>query len=198
MKKGKISKFRYFMVIVSLASVGFMFQIFEFPVPGVLPAYLKMDISDFSELLGSFAMGPVAGVCIVVLRNLMHVSLSQTAGIGEVSNGLAGLTFAIPAGLIYKYNRTKRGMVIAALTASVVMTICSFPLNKFIIYPMYETIIPKEHFMLVFQEILPWVKNLDQCLVIFCMPLSLVKGLCSSVIALLVYKKVYPFMQGDG
>ncbi len=188
---------RYITVTGLLAAVGFILQFFEFPIP-LVPSFIKMDFSDLPELIGAFAMGPLCGVLVALLKNMLHFPLSQSAGVGELCNFLLGAAFALPAGLIYKFNKTKKSAIAAALIGAVTMAVMSFPINALIVYPIYETMMPAEVILAAYQAILPSVKTLTQCLVIFNVPMTLFKALCSVVITLLVYKKLSPILHGNG
>ena len=101
------SRVRYMTSTALLSAVAFVLQFFEFSIP-LMPAFIKMDISDLPELIGAFALGPVSGVLVALIKNLIHLPLSHTGGVGELCNFLLGACFALTAGLIYKHNKTKR------------------------------------------------------------------------------------------
>ncbi len=82
-----------------LSAIAFVLMFFEFTVP-VMPPFIKMDLSELPALLGAFAMGPVSGVMICLIKNLLHLLMSTTGGVGELSNFLLGACFVFPAGMI--------------------------------------------------------------------------------------------------
>ena len=84
-----------------LTAVGVALQYIEISIP-IIPNFIKLDFSDLPELIGAFAYGPVAGVIICLLRNLIHMAVSQSGFVGELSNFILGAVFALVAGLIYK------------------------------------------------------------------------------------------------
>ena len=86
-------------MIAMLSAIAFVLMFLEFSVP-IMPPFIKMDLSDLPALLGAFAMGPVSGVMICLIKNLMHLFLSSTGGVGELSNFILGACFVLPAGLI--------------------------------------------------------------------------------------------------
>ena len=55
------TKVRSMAQVGMLAAVATVLMLFEFPLPFV-PSFYKLDISEIPVLLGTFAMGPVAGV----------------------------------------------------------------------------------------------------------------------------------------
>ena len=84
-------------------------------------AFIKFDFSDLPALIGAFAYGPLAGVIVEFIKNLLHCTVTQSFTVGELSNFILGAVFTGTAGLIYKKNKTKRGAIIGAIVGSVVM-----------------------------------------------------------------------------
>ena len=80
-------------VAALLAAVAAVLQFVEFSIP-VMPAFIKLDISDLPALLGTFSLGPVYGVAIQLVKNLLHLPFGSSAGVGELSNFLLGAVFA--------------------------------------------------------------------------------------------------------
>ena len=175
-------------IIAMLSAVGVVLQYLEFSVPFV-PVFLKLDFSDIPELIGAFLLGPVGGVVICLVRNLVHLLVSQSAFIGELSNFILGASFAVPAGLIYKTHKTKKGALAACLIGTVVMAAVSVPSNYFIIYPVYAQLFGGMQTILgLYQAILPAADTLLKALLIFNVPFTLVKGLLCVVVTMLIYK----------
>lgn len=181
-----------------LSAIAFILMFLEFPVPFLMPSFIKMDLSDLPALIGSFAIGPVAGVVICLIKNLIHLSLSQTGGVGELSNFLLGCAFVLPAGIIYKCKKTKKVAIIASAIGAVAMAALSFPINYFLVYPVYYAFMPKENVLAAYQLILPSVKNMPQALLIFNVPFTFVKAAIAAVITVLVYKPLSPILKGKG
>jgi len=48
----------------------------------------------------------------------------------------------------------------------------------------------------MYQAILPKMKNIFECLLVFNLPFTIVKGLISTVITLLIYKPLSPILHG--
>ncbi|MBQ1451526.1 MAG: ECF transporter S component, partial [Clostridia bacterium] len=90
-----------------MAAVAMVLQFVEFSIP-IIPSFIKLDFSDIPELIIAFAYGPLSGCIVALLKNLIHMPLSSSAFIGELSNFLLGCCFVVPAGLIYKKNKTKK------------------------------------------------------------------------------------------
>ncbi len=180
-----------------LGAISIILQFFEFVVP-IMPSFVKLDLSDLPALLGAFALGPWYGVAICLIKNTFHLVTSSSALVGEVCNFMLGAAFVLPAGYIYKSKKTKKTAVIGAIVGAVCMAAFSLPSNYFITYPMYINLygMSEEVILSMYQAILPSMKTLAQCLLIFNLPFTFVKAMISVVITLLIYKPLSPLLHG--
>ena len=180
-----------------LTAVAVVLQYLEFPIP-LVPSFLKLDFSDLPELIGAFAYGPLAGVAIALLKNVIHLLVSQSGFVGELSNFLLGGVFALTAGLIYRRHKTKKTALLAGAVASLVMALVSVATNYFVVYPLYYNVLglPEPVVLGFYQAILPSIQTVFQALWVFNVPFTLVKGLICVVIAMPVYKPLTPFLKG--
>lgn len=180
-----------------LTAAAVVLQYLEIAIP-IMPAFIKLDFSDMPALLGAFAYGPVAGVIIQLLKNLIHMAVSQSGFVGELSNFILGAVFTCTAGLIYKYKKTRAGAIIGGIAGALAMAVVSLPSNYFVIYPMYYSILgfPEEAILGMYQALLPSVKSIAQALCIFNVPFTFVKGLISVVICGVIYKPLSPILHG--
>lgn len=191
---GKVtSRTKYLTVTAMLSAVAFILQFFEFPIP-LMPSFIKLDFSDLPALLAAFALGPVSGVVVEFIKNVLHLTLSQTGGVGELANFLIGAAFVLPAGLIYKVKKTRKNAIIGCVVGAVCMAALSFPINMFITYPFYENFMPREAIVGAYQLIYSGVSELWQCLLVFNVPFTLFKAFCSVVVTLVVYKRISPIL----
>lgn len=189
------SKVRRMTMTAMLAAVSFVLQFLEFNVPFV-PAFIKMDFSDLPALIGAFALGPVSGVVIALIKNVLHLFMTSSGGVGELSNFILSALFVLPAGLIYKHKKTRTRALIGALTGAIVSALVSIPSNYFIVYPVYTAFMPMETIVSMYQAILPSVKNLLEALIIFNAPFTFIKEMISVVITFIIYKHIAPFLKG--
>ncbi len=114
--------------------------------------------------------------------------------IGEISNFILGAAFVFTSGLIYQRDKTRKGAIIASVVGAVVMAVASLPVNYYIVYPIYEKFMSLDKIIAAYQLVLPRVKTLWECLLIFNVPFTLVKGLLDVLITFLIYKKLSPIL----
>lgn len=195
-KTGMSSRVRFITVTSMLSAISFVLMYFEFPIP-IMPAFIKFDFSDLPALIGTFAYGPLCGVIICLIKNLLHLMDSNSMLVGELSNFILGAAFVIPAGLIYKFKKTKKSALIGGITGAVFMGVFCVFSNYFIVYPVYyQVAMPEEAILGMYQAILPSMKSILQSLIVFNLPFTVVKGLISVAITMLVYKPLSPILKG--
>lgn len=195
------SKLRTMVQIAMLSAVSTVLMMFEFPIPFVAPPFIKMDFSELPALVGTFAMGPVAGMTIELLKNLLHMVTygSSTGGVGELSNFLLGCAFVVPAGLFYKHRKTRKNAVIGMAVGTIFMVVMGCFSNAFVIFPVYSKVmgVPMEAFIQMGTAIQPAIHNM-MTFVMFCLvPFNLIKGIVISFITLLLYKRLRVLLKGE-
>ena len=189
MSKYHYSKVRYIAFTALFAALSAVLMYLSFSVP-FMPSFIKLDFSEVPALIASFSMGPLSGVLVCLIKNLLNLFSTSTAGIGELSNFILGVLFVVPAGLIYKVKRTRVGALIGSVVGAVVMGVLSLLTNYYIAYPVYEQIMPIEAIIGMYQAIFSDVATLWDCLIIFNMPYTIFKGLLCAAITFLIYKPV--------
>ena len=98
--------------------------------------------------------------------------------------------FVVPAGLIYKYKRNRIGALIGAAVGAVIMGLGSLITNYYIVYPVYYNFLPYEAILGMYQALYPKVNDLWDCLLVFNLPFTVMKGLLCAVITFLIYKPI--------
>lgn len=187
---------RYLTVTAMLSAVAYILMFVDFPIPFLIPSFVQMDISELPALVGSFALGPVCGVIVCLVKNLLHLFITSTGGVGELCNFLLGAAFVLPAGFLYKQKKSKKSALKGALIGAVLMGVISVPVNYFLSYPIYYNFMSEEAILEAYRVIIPSMKNIFQCLVCFNMPFTIAKGLISAGVTMLIYKHLSPILKG--
>ena len=190
------SRVRTMCGVAMLSAVAYILQFLEFPLPMLIPSFIKLDFSELPALIGAFAYGPVAGVVVCFIKNVIHLVNSQSGGVGELSNFLLGAVFVYTAGLIYRKSHSRKGAIAGSVTGAILMAVLSIFINYYIVYPIYTAFMPMETIIGAYQAILPTVKNLWQCLIVFNLPFTFVKGMLNVLITFLIYKPLSPILKG--
>ncbi len=192
----KNQKIRNIAVTAVMAAVSTVLMFLSFSVP-LVPSFLKFDFSELPALLTGFALGPVYGVAVCLVKNVVNVFFTTTFGVGELSNFILGCMFVVPAALIYRHKKTRLTAFVGSTVGAFAMAAFSFVTNYFFIYPIYGKVMGGiDKIVALYTAILPGVTELWQALVIFNVPFTFVKGLVSVVISMLIYKKLSPILKG--
>ena len=182
-----------------LGAIGAVLMILNFNIPTIMPAFIKLDFSELPAIIATFAYGPIGGIMVCLVKNLLNFILaSNTGGAGELSNFILGCAYVIPAGLIYKKNRTLKGAIISALVGSVTSGCISFFSNYFLIYPLFTLVLKcsMEAIVGMYTLIFPKITELWQALLYFNVPFTFIKCMLTSIITFLVYKRISPILRG--
>ena len=191
------SKVRVLTGTAMLGAVAAVLMYLEFPIP-IMPAFVKLDVSELPALIASFAYGPVSGILVCLIKNLIKLPSTSTAAVGELFNFVMGALFVGVAGLIYKRNKTRKGAIVGALLGALVMAVVSVPYNYFIVSTAYVVMyhLPLDAIIGMYQAINPNVNGLLACLLVFNLPFTFVKGALDAVLCFLVYKPLSPILHG--
>ena len=190
-----VGRARAITLTAMLSAVAFVLMFLDFPIPFLIPSFVKMDVSELPALLASFALGPVYGVVVCLVKNLVHfITMTTTGGAGELCNFLLGACFVFPAGIIYQRQKSRKNALVGVLVGAVVMAFLSIPCNYFISYPVYSKFMPIDAILEMYRAIRPTSGGLLECLVMFNAPFTLLKGLLTSLLCFLVYKPLSPIL----
>lgn len=181
-------------VTAMLGAVATVLMLLEFPVPFLIPPFVKLDFSELPALLASFSLGPISGVVVCLIKNLVCCLRSSTGCVGELANFLIGVCLIVPAGVIYRRKKSRKTALWGAVIGALVMAVMSIPINYFISYPVYSKLIAIDAIVGMYQQIRPGVNGLQECLVLFNAPFTLAKGLLDTALCFLIYKPLSPLL----
>ena len=190
--KTKSNKMNFIAGCGMLAACATVLQYLEIPSP---VSFIALDFSDLPALIGSFAYGPIAGILIEFIKNIIHLAVSKSGFIGELSNFILGAVFVGIAGILYKHKKTKRWALLAGVIGSLAMAVVSYPSNLYVVYPFYYNFMPKEAVLQVYQNLFK-VNSIEMAILIYNVPFTFIKGLISVIISAFIYKPLSPILKG--
>ena len=174
--KGVVGQVNRITQVAVLGALAFILMYLEVPLPS-FPVYLKYDPAEIPALIATFALGPVSGIAVEVIKAVL-ISMFRSGAVGGsfgiFMNLLAGVSLVAVAGSYYKAEHTKAGAVKSLLLGVGGMTGVMIVANVLLTPIFYG--IPRGT---VVGLILPAL-----------LPFNLIKGLTSSILAYLVYKRV--------
>lgn len=180
-----------------LAAIAGVLMILEFPLPFIAPPFLRLDFSEIPVLIGGFALGPIPGIAIAFIKNIVKIVIAGTYsfGIGELANFLLSCLLVVPAALIYKRKKTRTSAVIGMVVGTLSLVVGGFLINMFITIPAFSGG-RVEGIVEMGKSIFPFVNDLFTfCL--FCVsPFNLLKGILISVPTFILYKPLSNLIHG--
>ncbi|NLW89519.1 MAG: ECF transporter S component [Clostridiaceae bacterium] len=182
-------------VLGILTAMSALLMYLEVSLP-LMPAFLKFDLSELPVMIGAFAYGPVSAIAIELVKNLIHLPNSSTAGVGQLANFAAGVLFAGSAGLVYRFIKTRKGAVLSLIIGTLVMTFGTSFLNYFVFLYLYGLWagIPMETIVGMATEMNPKVADRETLILWAFVPFNLFKGAVISALTYIVYKPISMFI----
>ena len=189
--------------VAMLGAVAGVLMNFEFPIPFLAPSFYQLDFSEIPVLIGSFAMGPLAGVLIELVKILVHLVTKGTitAGVGDLANFLFGCAYVIPAGLIYRFHyvKSRKHAVVGMAVGTVLTTILACFMNAFVLLPAYGKAfgMPIESFIEMGAAVHSSVDGMLGFVAMIIVPFNLFKYTLTSIIVFFIYKRIRVVLRGD-
>ena len=196
MASWKTSNTRKITMVGMLSAVAAVLMYLDFSI-ALVPSFIKLDFSELPALLAAFALGPMSGAAVCLIKNLVHLLGTSTGGVGELSNFLLGVFFVVPAGLVYHRKKSRARALIGALAGAAAMALLSVASNYYVVYPIYYKFLPEDVVLQMYQAINPRVETIPQALWVFNAPFTFFKGLFDLAILLPLYKRLSPFLKGE-
>ncbi len=148
-------------VIGILTAVSFvLYVLVKFPLPFLFPGWLDIQFSDLPALLGGFALGPVAGCIIIVLKCCLKMPMTTTACVGEFADIIVGIAFVLPASLIYRHHKSKKGAIVGMSIGSVCAVCMSVLANRLVLIPFYANMFGEGDYLTGLSKIVAMVNVL--------------------------------------
>ena len=199
-KMSQIGKTRYMVQVAMLGAAAVVLMFFDIPLP-FAPSFYKIDLSEVPVLIGAFAMGPLAGAAIELIKILLNLVMkgSTTAGVGEVANFLIGCAYVMPAAWIYKTQKTKKNAMIGMAVGTVFLAAAGGLLNAFVLLPAYGMAfgMPIETFIQMGSAVHSSVNGLLTFALLIIAPFNIFKYALTSLIVFVIYKKIRVVLKGD-
>ena len=136
----KTNRTLFFVLIANLAALSVIFYIFpKVPLPFIFPSFLELQLSNLPAIIGGYALGPVAGAIIVVVRTLVKLLFmpTSTAFVGETVDVIIGVATVVTSSAIYKKMHTKKGAIIGMFAGMFAWTLIAVIANWTFVLDFY-------------------------------------------------------------
>ncbi len=190
MKKGSL---RRLTMAALCGAVAFVLMFFSFSVPVISP-FAEFDFSALPELIGGFILGPIGAVEIIVVKIGLKLLFKGSSSLmtGELMNLILSLAYVLPALWYYRRHRTKHGAVVGLALGTVISVVVSIFTNVYVIFPLYIKLYGMNWDSIIdmCSAVNPWIKNIPTMVAFSVVPFNLISRVVTSLITLLVYKKI--------
>ena len=117
--------------------------------------------------------------------------------VGEVVNYVIGISFCLPAAILYKKMKTKRGAVVGLAIGTIFMTVLGCFVNAYILLPTYAAAfkMPIDALVGMGTAVNANITSLFTFVMFAVAPFNLLKGVMDSIIVLAIYKKISPILK---
>lgn len=172
----KIPRTKMIVTVGIFSAIAFILQLIGSFVGLKVGGFLEIEFSDIPALIVALAYGPLSGILVELVKNILHCAVTSTGFVGEFANFVINGILCFVAGIIYKNKRTYKGAILALFIATVMMSAAGILVNRYVMLPMYMPDAPKEViYTLVMGTILPF---------------NIAKGFVISLITVLLYKRI--------
>ncbi len=180
--------------VAIMSAVAFVVMLIE--TPPLFSTFLRMDFSDIVAVIAGFALGPLAGVAVQLTKNVLHLMMSTTSGVGELGNFIVGGTFVFVAAYIYHQNKSRKQAIIGLTAASLAMVVVAVLANVVILLPLYASVLGFKTEMVIelTSKVNPLVSDVTSFALFAIAPFNLIKALLVSFVTFVIYKKISKYL----
>ena len=213
-QKGRLFTTKQMVLISLLSALSYGLMLLHLPYKHL--GFLEFEFSDIPAVIAALQFGPLAGVIIELIKNLVKaLTASTTATVGELANFLISCAYIIPVGLLYKLRTTKntarsKAKIVKGISTinsnktkllnnlylvfifsigTIVMVIIAALLNYFVMLPLYAKLFGGMDSVIGFaSQGVPAIKDISSLIIIGITPYNIVKGIGMSVIGYYTYR----------
>ncbi len=189
----RITPTRRITIIAICSALAAVLHILDFPLLFLAPEFYKLDFSELPVMLCGFYLGPSAAVACEGLKILLKLLLkgTSTAFVGDFANFTVGCSFVLPAIIIYHTNKTKASAIWGLIAGTGFLSVFGSAFNALYLLPKFsQMFMPMEAIIAAGSAINSHINSVWSLVFLCVAPLNLIKGVCITVLTLLLYKKV--------
>lgn len=191
--KTRKEKIAYIVQMAIFAALSIILYYIRIPLP-IFPSFLKVQFSALPIVICGFALGPISGVVVAIVKTLICLPISESMYIGDIADLIISSTYVLITSLVYMKNKTKKGAIKSLIFGTVGWIGVSCITNYFILVPFY-----------IFVNKLPVATFVEMCSVISiinennykivyvllgALPFNIMLSTTVSLITFFVYKRI--------
>ena len=179
--------------IAMLAAISGVLMVIEIPL-FFAPSFYKMDLSELPVLICAFYLGPVSGVVCELVKVILKLLMkgTTTAFVGDFANFAVGCSFVLPAAIVYRWHKTRKGAIAALALGTAVMTVFGSLFNAWFLIPKFAQLYgaPLEAIIAMGAQVNARITDVWSLVALAVVPFNLVKGTLVSLLTFFLYKRV--------
>lgn len=187
-------KLKQSLTITLMAVISFIIMFLELPLP-IFPEFLKIDLSDLPALITGLAMGPIAGILVELIKNMLHLLRTSSGGVGELANFLVGVALILPSSYIYAKKKDVKALTMGLIAGILLMGVVGGLANYFILLPFYQNFMPLEAIIGMANKVNGSVTDMTSLILYAIVPFNIIKGAVVTVFAVALHKRVAPLIK---
>ena len=160
-------------------ALSYVISFLEFPIFPATP-YLKLDFCNVFIMLPAFLLGPVEGILVCGLKEILSLIDSSSGGVGEIANFLMASAFILLPAIVYQFRKGFKTVAVSLVGACFVGTGAALFVNRFIVFPLYMGSAASAVFNGAFWYVLTF---------------NLIKTASVSILTVLLYKRLSIFLK---
>ena len=188
-EKTKVNKT---VIMAMLSAIAVILMYFDFPIPFIAPGFYKIDFSEIPVLIGSFMLGPCAGVIIEAVKVILHFCMkgTTTAFVGDFANFILGCMYGVPAAIIYHTKKTRKMAMISLIAGGVILVIAGMLLNAWYLLPKYSELygIPLDVLIAMGTKVNASITDVFSFVALAVAPFNIIKALIDGIVTVILYK----------
>lgn len=181
--------------VALLAAIAFLlFKFLEIPTI----AFYKLDLSGVPVLLAGYAMGPLAGILTLAVKDLLAVVVgSGTGGVGELADFLMLACLVLATAVPYQFRRSKPVVLWGMVAGTLLMTVAGVLLNYYVLIPLYTKFMPEAAIISAAAAAVPFagIDSLVKVVLYVTAPFNLLKGIVLSAVTYYLYRFLGPVLK---
>lgn len=177
----------------AMSAILYCVPFLKFPLP-IFPSFLEFHFDEIPAFIAAFAYGPFSGLCVLLVKTIIKLPMTNTLAIGEIADLLYSSAFILPAALYYKNHRQFKGALIGILIGLIIQLTVSLVLNVYIMFPFYMKLYGMDETQLlgIFQLTNPSVTDVRWSVgFIAVVPFNAIKDAAVIIVTLMVYKSLH-------
>lgn len=187
-KEKKLFTTKQMVILAFLSALAYVLMLLHLPFKFL--GFLEAEFSDVPALIASMAYGPLAGVVVEFIKNVIKaITATSTGGVGELANFVISSCYVIPVGIIYRKSKTEKSKFFAFAVGIAGFVAAGILVNYYVTVPLYARLFGGMDVVVgVAAKSVPLIKNLVGIVLLGITPFNIAKGVVLSIVSSLVYK----------